>query len=144
MCSHISLPIDRRGENSSEVWMEEFEELIAVLQPKTRFKETDDMYKPVRIAVLDTGIAKDHRLVLKKKIIYRDFVDNQDDEPQDNTGHGTSSVELVLKSCVGAELYVGRIFANNTSDAETGPKLMAAVCLPFVGMFQVILIYVGY
>jgi subtilisin family serine protease len=103
--------------------MENFDDFIAVLKARKKSNEIDGKYKRVNIAVLDTGIRKDHRIV--HKVVYHDFVEESNTNPQDLTGHGTNSVELILKACVDAELFVGRISGYNSSNETLGPTLMA-------------------
>lgn len=111
--------------------MDDFDDFIAILKAGIHSNETDESYKRVKIGVLDTGIREDHRMV--PKIIYHDFLDKSRTNPQDFTGHGTNSVELILKACVDAELFVGRIFGDDSSDETRGPKLMAKVAIPCHG-----------
>ncbi|TKA67300.1 hypothetical protein B0A49_07278 [Cryomyces minteri] len=115
--------IHRESEVSPDMWMENFDDLVAVLKARKKSNETDGKYKQVKIAILDTGIRKDHRMV--RKVVYHDCLEGSSTTPQDFTGHGTNSVELVLKACVDAELFVGRIFGYNSSNETLGPTLMA-------------------
>jgi subtilisin family serine protease len=110
-----------------------------VLGARKKFPETDDKYKPVKIAVIDTGVDPNHRQAGKFR--YKDFVDGTDVEnlvekgmenvnekataKKDNTGHGTISVELILKVYEKAELYVARVFEKDQADEKKEPQLMA-------------------
>src|SRR5437763_908427 len=109
----------RESEVSPDTWMENFDDFIVVLKAKKKSNEIDGQYKRVKIAILDTGIRKDHRMV--HKVVYYDFIEESSANPQDLTGHGTNSVELILKACVDAELFVGRIFGYNSSNETLGP-----------------------
>jgi len=77
---------------------------------------------PVRVAVLDTGIDPLHPLV-DKIHDYRDFVDKKCTPGQqlrkDNTGHGTNMVYLLHKTAPCVEIYVARVFSEDTGNSET-------------------------
>jgi len=80
--------------------------------------ETDSEHERVRIAVIDTGIdpTDAYAEVVKK---YKDFVDNNDANKQDKTGHGTNSVKLIFKVFGDAEVYVARVFENSNASSNT-------------------------
>jgi hypothetical protein len=67
------------------------------------------------------------------KVIYHDFMKKSNINPQDLTEHGTNSVELILKACVNAELFVGRIFKYNNFNKTLGPTFIAKVTSSFYG-----------
>jgi hypothetical protein len=114
------------SEISSDSWMDELQNLILVLRARKplKFQEIDENHQRVKIAVLDTGIRPNHPQA--SKVTYEDFVDKTVDKA-DLTGHGSNSVDLLLKVYDSAQLYVGRIFRGNTSDEDSGPKMMAKV-----------------
>ncbi|SCV25224.1 uncharacterized protein FFB14_00117 [Fusarium fujikuroi] len=73
--------------------------------------------KPVRIAVLDTGINKTSGSVrggLRKKRIKhqncRSWVGNDTNDVHDNDGHGTTIAELILRAAPEAEIYICKVF----------------------------------
>lgn len=101
---------------SSKAWFEELDQLNEVLSSLPN--EIDQTYKPVRVAVIDTGI-NGSDIYAKHIRDYRDFVTNKDDIKQDNTGHGTNSVKLVYKVCADAEVYVARVFEYDEADDDT-------------------------
>lgn len=89
---------------------------------------------PARIAILDTGVEEGYAKYIK---CYKDFANpkgsnhpTQDhssrDSPQDNTGHGTTAVRLVLKIYNKAEVYVARVFEKSQATSKTA-DLMAQV-----------------
>jgi subtilisin family serine protease len=86
--------------------------------------EKDNLYQPVKVAILDTGVSEDFAESVKG---YRDFVSQKDDNWQDNTGHGTSAVRLIQKVYNVAEIYVGRVFEYSRATTNT-TTLMAQVC----------------
>jgi hypothetical protein len=80
--------------------------------------------RPGKIAILDSGISKDHDPKGQWVKGKREFVAPEDEECLDNTGHGTCAVQLILRVYNKAELYVGKVF--NSSQATNGtPALMA-------------------
>jgi hypothetical protein len=89
-----------------------------------RLELKDDAYRPVKIAVLDTGLESDPRF---DDVTYRDFVDPKHPGRVDNTSHGTASVDLILQAYPEAELYVGRVFNTNQTDERTEPAQLAEV-----------------
>jgi len=141
----------RPNEISSTRWFDELADVVYILE--TKKTDRDKLYKPVKVAVIDTGFTseeKDSKNMARKAIVkYRDFVARQNaadgkgkasasqtDDPitsmRDDAAdtHGTMIAELILKAYKSAELYVARIFENNTgSDDEqkVQPDLMAKV-----------------
>ena len=127
LCERVmSNEVYSASDTSSDTWMTQLESLVLVLRARKplKFKEIDQNHQPVKIAILDTGIRRDHHQI--DKIKYKNFTDKTDDK-DDLTGHGTDSVDLLLKVYESAQLCVGRIFKGNTSDEESGPKAMANV-----------------
>ncbi|KAF5702070.1 minor extracellular protease epr [Fusarium mundagurra] len=73
--------------------------------------------KPVRIAVLDTGINKTSGAIrggLRKKRIKhencRSWVGNDTNDVHDYDGHGTRIAELILRAAPEAEIYICKVF----------------------------------
>lgn len=86
-------------------------------------------YAPIRIAVLDTGIRGDNwysRCIYG----YKDFVDGKE-EKIDLTGHGTTSVHLILKLINNVQIYVARVFEGRSAVPET-VSAVAKVWAPYV------------
>jgi subtilisin family serine protease len=120
---------------SSDAWFRELDKLNFVLRCKPN--EEDTLYTPARIAILDTGVIEDYVESVKA---YKDFIGKNDDDWQDNTGHGTNAVRLILKVYNAAEIYVGRVFENSKATRNTA-ALMAQVCNSQIfGFFVAILI----
>jgi subtilisin family serine protease len=80
----------------------------------------------VRIAILDSGVSIDYADSVKG---YKDFVsrDDDDDDWQDNTGHGTSAVRLIHKVYHLAEIYVGRVFEGPRATDKTATLMAEAI-----------------
>ncbi|KAK8103237.1 hypothetical protein PG984_016383 [Apiospora sp. TS-2023a] len=77
-----------------------------------------DVFDKVKIAVLDTGV--DPNDVVSVYINgYKDFVSGNDNIKCDNTGHGTTSVNIIYDMCASAEVYVLRIFETDVADEST-------------------------
>lgn len=100
-------------EASSESWFEELDQLNEVLSGLP--EEIGRAHKRVRVAVIDTGINSSDPYARHIQG-YRDFVTNNDDLKQDNTGHGTNSVKLIYKVYAEAEVYVARVFEYDEAD----------------------------
>ncbi|KAF5009794.1 hypothetical protein FDECE_4001 [Fusarium decemcellulare] len=110
---------------SSEAWFDELDKLTSILTKMPG--ETDQNYRRIRIAVIDTGI--DGKDTYARYIRgYRDFVSGQDDVKQDNTGHGTGSVKLIFKLYAEAEVYVARVFENDQANDDTQDLMLKAIC----------------
>lgn len=92
------------------------------------FGETDETYKKVRVAVIDTGI-KGNDSYARRIHDYKDFVTGNDALKQDRTGHGTNSVKLIFTVFAEAEVYVARVFDTNEADEDT-QDLMLEVSMP--------------
>ncbi|KAJ5668904.1 Extracellular alkaline serine protease [Penicillium macrosclerotiorum] len=88
-----------------------------------RRNETDTHYRRVKIAVIDTGLDPEHGLA--NKINYKDFVEEGSTERKDCTGHGTISVDLILRVYEAADLYVARVFERDEADERKEPYLTA-------------------
>lgn len=85
-----------------------------------------DTYEKVKIAVLDTGV--DPNDAAAAYIAgYRDLVSGDDSVKCDNTGHGTTLVNLIFTMCEKASVYVVRIFDTDEANDET-QALAIKVC----------------
>lgn len=89
--------------------------LIHILKARDEDKDT---YEKVKIAVLDTGVHPDHAEAEYIKG-YKDFVSGKDDMKCDITGHGTTSIRLILDMCDSADVYALRIFERDIAVKET-------------------------
>ncbi|CCF47459.1 hypothetical protein CH063_15840 [Colletotrichum higginsianum] len=79
---------------TSEDWFKMVDSLNLVLSVDS---ENND-YQKIRVAVLDTGITpKAAEEFDIQDRMYRDFTDCPDENMRDDTGHGTSVVDLVYK-----------------------------------------------
>lgn len=75
------------------------------------FSQSGSGERPVRIAVLDSGM-NDRDLIVEsnvERITYRDFVRGQHDAPCDLASHGTHTAAIVLGIAKNAKLLVGRV-----------------------------------
>jgi hypothetical protein len=81
----------------------------------------------VKIAILDTGLAGNHKLSASISERYKDFVDSSSEVMMDKTSHGTRSFDLVLKACPDAVIYVARVFENDYTDEIKEPEQMVKV-----------------
>jgi hypothetical protein len=96
--------------------------------------------KPVKIAILDTGIdTKNEYINLKFQLNtgkeprhqnYQDFVHGKHSLPQDSEGHGTHIAGIILRYAPMAKIYVARIAETHKSsqnDKSLNEKV-AKVC----------------
>ncbi|KAF4461645.1 hypothetical protein FALBO_11549 [Fusarium albosuccineum] len=112
------------GQASSEAWFDELDELNSILTNMPG--EIDHHYRPIRIAVLDTGM--DGKDPFARQLRgYRDFVSGEDHVKLDKTGHGTNSVKLIFKVYDQAEVYVARVFENNRANDDTQDLMLKAI-----------------
>ncbi|KAL6832171.1 hypothetical protein V8C40DRAFT_238029 [Trichoderma camerunense] len=103
---------------SSEGWFKRLDAFTFALRGKPQVQGAT--YRPTKIAVLDTGVNEDHAELIKG---YKDFVDQEDDNCRDLTGHGTNAVKLIQNVYNKAEVYIGRVFKDSQARPNT-PKLM--------------------
>ncbi|KAM3079612.1 hypothetical protein ACMFMG_006026 [Clarireedia jacksonii] len=97
----------------TKTWLQRMDSLNYILKARD-----GDVYDRVKIAVLDTGI--DPNDAAADYISgYRDFVSGKDSVKCDNTGHGTTSVNLVFKICEPADVYAVRIFESDEENDKT-------------------------
>ncbi len=81
-----------------------------------------DPVEPVRIAILDSGLDPTNPLVIDNPQIKeaRSFVyGTQPYETQDEIGHGTHALGLLLKVAPCAEIYVARVARRETLNPNT-------------------------
>ncbi|UKZ80413.1 hypothetical protein TrVFT333_008172 [Trichoderma virens FT-333] len=98
---------------STEDWLDRMNSLNYILNA-----EEGDDYTRVKIAVLDTGVDPSNAAARYIKG-YKDYVSNNDSIMCDNTGHGTTSVNLVFSICESADIYAVRIFEHDKANENT-------------------------
>ncbi|KAK4151208.1 hypothetical protein C8A00DRAFT_17366, partial [Chaetomidium leptoderma] len=99
---------------TTEDWFNRMRSVIHILKAPSDEKE----YVAVKVAVLDTGVSPQHA---EADYIteYQDFVSRRNDLKCDKTGHGTTSIRLILDMCESASVYVLRIFDRDVATEET-------------------------
>ncbi|KAK6821142.1 subtilisin-like protein [Apiospora arundinis] len=98
---------------STRDWFKRMASLNHILKAKD-----GDVYDKVKIAVLDTGVDPcDAASVYIDG--YRDFVSGNDSVKCDNTGHGTTSVNLIFDMFDSASVHVIRIFEMDVANENT-------------------------
>ncbi|KAF4957460.1 hypothetical protein FGADI_3096 [Fusarium gaditjirri] len=111
---------EARKRQLSQQWFENYDRLKEALQSEDT--ETGPGYERVKIAVLDTGVnSDDHDYYHDFGIIaeYKDYVNNNGSNPDDETGHGSAAVSLLVRTCPNASLYLARVLkTNNPTRAE--------------------------
>ncbi|KAJ9156211.1 Subtilisin-like protein [Pleurostoma richardsiae] len=98
---------------TSDTWFELLDGLNSLL--RARPGETDDSYKAVRVAVIDTGIDSKYASQIAK---YKDYV-TETETMTDLTSHGTSIVRLILKTLNKARIYVVRVAERDRMNDDT-------------------------
>ncbi|CAH0054747.1 unnamed protein product [Clonostachys solani] len=107
---------------SSENWFTELDRLNSVLRAKPLEKGKD--YRPVNIAILDTGVRPQFEDLVED---YKDFITENDMDFIDEEGHGTYAVQLIHKANNKAKIYVGRVFKHRKADENTLSLMTQAV-----------------
>ncbi|UKZ57518.1 hypothetical protein TrVGV298_011376 [Trichoderma virens] len=107
----------------SENWLQnldDFTEKLSIIGTR------DEKKCPrVKIAILDTGIAEDYYHDFNEYIEeYKDFVSSKNELRQDGTGHGSTTLRLLLRLTSDVKVFIGRVFEHNHADEET-ERLMA-------------------
>ncbi|KAL4964647.1 S8/S53 family peptidase [Aspergillus stella-maris] len=114
----------------SEKWMDN---LLSSIYP---YVDPDsDPVEPVRIAILDSGLdpgnpflVEDQQRANPRIKEARSFVHGTEpDHTQDEIGHGTHALGLLLKVSPGAEIYVARIARRETLDPNTYDDIAKAI-----------------
>ncbi|KAK2018695.1 extracellular alkaline serine protease [Colletotrichum eremochloae] len=112
-----------KRQKTSEDWFDRLDYLNEVLSAQSG--END--YKKVRVAVLDTGIEPDAARTFEIQDRYQDFTDHSHVTMRDDTGHGTSIVELICKVCEPAEIYVARVWESDRATSKTVDSTIKAL-----------------
>ncbi|KND88305.1 hypothetical protein TOPH_07057 [Tolypocladium ophioglossoides CBS 100239] len=81
-------------------------------------------YKPVRIAVIDTGVDPSRKVAAIKDFINEGSSTGYGTGKQ-NFQHGTQSVDLIWRMYEQAEILVARVFESDQADERKEPFLMA-------------------
>ena len=102
----------------ADQWFEDLERVVHTSIEKDR----KDRQKPVRVAILDTGIDARHpqfkeALQLKKIKASLGFPDSLD-ALSDRNGHGTHGASVFLRTAPHAVLYIARIADDNGNIAS--------------------------
>ncbi|EHK17752.1 uncharacterized protein TRIVIDRAFT_66654 [Trichoderma virens Gv29-8] len=106
---------------STESWFKRIDSFNYLFKAKD-----DDEYNKVKIAVLDTGV--DPTDAAAAYIAgYRDFVSGDDSIKCDNTGHGTTLVNLIFDMCDMASVHVARIFDTDEANDNTQTLAIKAI-----------------
>ncbi|KAL7912198.1 hypothetical protein GGI35DRAFT_309378 [Trichoderma velutinum] len=109
------------GRCMSQSWFKRMESLNYIFKAAD-----DDAYEQVKIAVIDTGV-KPNDAAVAYIAGYRDLVGRDDSIKCDNTGHGTTLINLIYDMCENALVYVVRIFETNEANDDT-QALAIEVC----------------
>jgi hypothetical protein len=108
----------------ARMWLQDLKKIGEQVEYKRR---RCNVFAPVRIAILDTGINKDSfafktkKLLLESIVDEKDFVDPSATKMTDTFGHGTFMARLIIECAPGAEIIVVRV-AENTKKLEESRK----------------------
>ena len=108
---------------SSTRWFDRLEALVDALRPDDDGEAPDT--KPVRIAVMDSGLSISHPAYENDN--YQDFTTNSKAPNAVDVKHGTDTVDLILKVFEPAELYIARVFQDKDANEQTAQD-MVKVC----------------
>lgn len=86
---------------------------------------SDNTYHAVKVAILDTGLDASHRV--SKDVKWKDFVEPGNEIRKDQTMHGTTSVNLILRMYVEVDLHIGRVFETSEATLDREAEQMADV-----------------
>ncbi|ETS77445.1 hypothetical protein PFICI_11319 [Pestalotiopsis fici W106-1] len=104
----------------SSGWFERMNSLNYILG-----RAPNESYEKVRIAVLDTGV-EPRNAVADYLAGYKDFV-CKGDKKQDESGHGTTTLELIFNMCGPADVYALRVFKADEADKGTRKLTIEAI-----------------
>jgi hypothetical protein len=125
---HSQVPSFHTGKTIvPEEWLDNLKHINMHIM-NLRDEKPDHKFKPVRIAVLDTGCDAKlpfYKIPRRKKSIkaWKDFArDGSDDKPEpdameDEYGHGSLMTRLIMEAAPLAHVYVARV-TKNTRDLE--------------------------
>lgn len=109
----LILCINSSASVSTKDWFERMRSLNDILKD-----DSNGTFAKVKIAVIDTGVDANDAAALYVSG-YHDFVDEDHNFKRDNTGHGTTSVNLIFEMCETAEVYALRVFETDEADDRT-------------------------
>lgn len=119
-----------------EEWLDNLKHISMYIM-NLRDERPDQEFKPVKIAVLDTGCDAElpfYKIPRRKKSIkaWKDFTrDESEDNPEpdsmeDEYGHGSLMTRLIMEAAPLAHVYVARV-AKNTGELEFSSDQIAQV-----------------
>jgi len=96
--------------------MDDFKYYIECLDELEESRKSESQKRPIRIAVLDTGIRIDETDELlqggKDRIVMKRSFIGHEDQHLDSYGHGTHVVRLLLRFAPNAEIVVAKVSEN--------------------------------
>lgn len=128
----ILTPHCRAAAVSSDSWYKNVDKLLTVMSPP-QGGDAGASYRPVKIAVIDSGVLPDH--THKGRLVVKDFISIPNDCVKDDPQHGTDSIDLILRMVCTAQIYVARVFQNREAYSRTA-GYMAEVAIPITPLFQ--------
>ncbi|KLO86455.1 Uncharacterized protein LW93_11231 [Fusarium fujikuroi] len=119
---------DYRKRQLSQQWFENYDSLKGILHSDDA--ETGSRYERIKIAVLDTGIHLDdydHHHPFGIIAEYKDFVSKNGSKPEDETGHGSDAVSLLIRTCPNSSLYLARVLKTNNPTRSEVKNVVDAI-----------------
>jgi hypothetical protein len=98
------------------------------MQLTKKEKKSTGFDQRIKVAVLDTGIEPEHHMF--RSVHYKDFVDPNEECTKEQTSHGTTSLDLILKMYQDAEVYIARVLKTNDAHGDLEAVQMATVSFP--------------
>ncbi|TDZ16268.1 hypothetical protein Cob_v010829 [Colletotrichum orbiculare MAFF 240422] len=108
---------------SSDRWFSQFQKLSTITH--LRRGDRDASCKPVKIAILDTGL--DPAYSSRGTVGFRDFVDERNRGFLDSSGHGTSAFQLMQKVHKDAQIFIGRVWESRQATSSTASLMTRAI-----------------
>ncbi|KAI1131558.1 subtilisin-like protein [Nemania abortiva] len=131
---------------ASRKWFNNYEKLIHMLQPTDEEKGGD--YRPIKIAVLDTGVRQedyDYYSECGVHIEYMDFVNvAAGGRTYDDTGHGSAAISLLVRTCPNASLYVARVLKANTATLSDVDTVVQGIDWAVESQVDIIIMAIGF
>ena len=116
----------------------------AVMQPSAGSIENGcRTFEPVRIAILDSGfdpgnsllMTDDRRLDPRIKVVQNFVHQTEPLDIQDEIGHGTHALGLLLKVATCAEIYIARVANRETRCRDSYDAIAKARLAPYQSKF---------
>ncbi|KAL7797031.1 hypothetical protein V8C43DRAFT_277981 [Trichoderma afarasin] len=117
------------SESEAEVWLNQIKGTQVMEDVVSAFQKKKLTTNRIRIVVLDTGYDPDAVFFLnrdrKRRIFWKDFVEENQPEAKDENGHGTHILSVLMKVAPAADVFMARV-ARDTQDLPNATENIAA------------------